>query len=119
MTTYLPSTPLALSLVCLFFSIHNTDEQGNNERPYKHELIHTLCDRSTPKIIHDYVVKHFDPDFPELTEESINDPEVTKKLHPYLLEREIIFGKLVCPHCGREFPIKERIAHMLLNEDEV
>lgn len=32
---------------------------------------------------------------------------------------EIVDGNLVCPESGRKFPIKNGIANMLLNEDEV
>jgi multifunctional methyltransferase subunit TRM112 len=32
---------------------------------------------------------------------------------------EVVEGCLVCPESGREFPIKDGIPNMLLNEDEV
>jgi len=40
-------------------------------------------------------------------------------VHDFLLNTQIKEGCLKCPGCGREYPIKEGIPNMLLNEDEV
>ena len=40
-------------------------------------------------------------------------------MHHALVEIEVIEGHLECPESGRQFPIKNGIPNMLLNEDEV
>mmetsp|Transcript_25797 Transcript_25797/g.45806 ORF Transcript_25797/g.45806 Transcript_25797/m.45806 type:complete len:125 (+) Transcript_25797:126-500(+) len=42
-----------------------------------------------------------------------------RSLHHTLLEIHVEEGKLVCPKSNREFPIKQGIPNMRLNEDEV
>ncbi|XP_054758583.2 multifunctional methyltransferase subunit TRM112-like protein [Lytechinus pictus] len=56
---------------------------------------------------------------PQLIENYESDEEFLKEAHRVLLEVEIVEGNLVCPESGRKFPIKNGIANMLLNEDEV
>lgn len=41
------------------------------------------------------------------------------QIHHALLELEVMSGKLVCAHCGREYVIEQGIPNMLLREDEV
>ena len=48
-----------------------------------------------------------------------NDEASMKKVHHALFEVEIVQGELVCPESGRKFPIKQCIANMLCNENEV
>jgi len=48
-----------------------------------------------------------------------NDEELLKAVHHALVEIEVIEGHLECPESGRQFPIKNGIPNMLLNEDEV
>jgi multifunctional methyltransferase subunit TRM112 len=48
-----------------------------------------------------------------------NNEDILKAIHHALLEVEMVEGKLVCPESGREFPVKNGIPNMLLNEDEV
>merc|ERR1712149_131438 len=48
-----------------------------------------------------------------------NDKELLKAVHHALVEIEVIEGHLECPESGRQFPIKNGIPNMLLNEDEV
>ncbi|KNB45415.1 hypothetical protein JH06_0916 [Blastocystis sp. subtype 4] len=45
--------------------------------------------------------------------------DVLKNIHHALFELEVIRGKLVCRHCGREYTIEQGIPNMLLREDEV
>eukprot|EP00470_Lotharella_oceanica_P003718 CAMPEP_0170169190 /NCGR_PEP_ID=MMETSP0040_2-20121228/2138_1 /TAXON_ID=641309 /ORGANISM="Lotharella oceanica, Strain CCMP622" /LENGTH=112 /DNA_ID=CAMNT_0010407817 /DNA_START=73 /DNA_END=411 /DNA_ORIENTATION=- len=45
--------------------------------------------------------------------------DLLKALHHTLLEIHVEEGKLVCPKSEREFPIKQGIPNMRLNEDEV
>ena len=45
--------------------------------------------------------------------------EVLQQIHHALLELEVMSGKLVCAHCGREYIIEQGIPNMLLREDEV
>merc|ERR1711879_290771 len=47
------------------------------------------------------------------------DEELLQKLHFFLFDIHLVDGSLVCPESGREFPVKDRIPNMLLNEDEV
>ncbi|CBY12194.1 unnamed protein product [Oikopleura dioica] len=51
--------------------------------------------------------------------EDENNEDILKAIHHALLEVEMVEGKLVCPESGREFPVKNGIPNMLLNEDEV
>ena len=53
-----------------------------------------------------------------LSDESLQNEEILKKLHKILLEVEIIEGELVCPETGRKFPITNGIPNMLINDDE-
>lgn len=39
-------------------------------------------------------------------------------VHKALLEVEVVEGSLVCPETGREFPIRNGIPNMLVNEGE-
>ena len=55
---------------------------------------------------------------PETLPSDLND-EVLKNIHHALLELEVMSGKLVCRHCGREYVIEQGIPNMLLREDEV
>ena len=45
--------------------------------------------------------------------------EVLMQIHHALLELEVMSGKLVCAHCGREYVIEPGIHNVLLREDEV
>ena len=42
-----------------------------------------------------------------------------KDLHLLLVKRQIVDGQMICPNCERVYEIKNGIANMLLNEDEV
>ena len=55
---------------------------------------------------------------PEDQPTDLND-EVLQQIHHALLELEVMSGKLVCRHCGREYLIEQGIPNMLLREDEV
>ena len=55
---------------------------------------------------------------PEDQPTDLND-EVLQQIHHTLLELEVMSGKLVCRHCGREYLIEQGIPNMLLREDEV
>ena len=45
--------------------------------------------------------------------------EILQHIHHALLELEVMEGKLVCRHCGREYIVEQGIPNMLLREDEV
>jgi len=51
--------------------------------------------------------------------EAIQNETFLQNLHDFLLNTSIKEGCLKCPGCNREYPIKEGIPNMLLNEDEV
>ncbi|RUS19168.1 hypothetical protein BC937DRAFT_87898 [Endogone sp. FLAS-F59071] len=40
-------------------------------------------------------------------------------LHTFLLETHVQKGKMVCPNCGHEYPIKDGVPNMLLAEHEL
>ncbi|KAF0466638.1 hypothetical protein F8M41_026141 [Gigaspora margarita] len=46
------------------------------------------------------------------------DEDFLKNLHRILFETHIMQGKMVCSNCSHEYPIKEGIPNMLLNEEE-
>eukprot|EP00158_Paraphelidium_tribonemae_P006467 Partr_v1_DN27830_c2_g1_i2_m23285 putative tRNA methyltransferase 11-2 homolog len=47
------------------------------------------------------------------------DEELLRSLHDILMETHIKNGELKCQNCCRVYPIKDGIANMLLNEEEV
>ena len=49
----------------------------------------------------------------------IENEEFLQNLHRLCCSRHITEGLMVCNNCQREYPIKNGIANMLLNEDEV
>jgi multifunctional methyltransferase subunit TRM112 len=50
----------------------------------------------------------------EVDEESAEVEELLRKLHVFLLETNIMEGKLCCANCGFEYPIKEGVGNFLL-----
>ncbi len=48
-----------------------------------------------------------------------NDEKFLQNLHTLLVRRQIIDGEMQCPNCDRIYEVKNGIANMLLNEDEV
>jgi multifunctional methyltransferase subunit TRM112 len=59
------------------------------------------------------------PEAPTGPADAAETQDTLKQIHHALLEIEVIEGELVCPETGRKFPIKQGIANMLCNEDEV
>ena len=55
----------------------------------------------------------------EVTQEMQNDEKFLQNLHLLLVRRQIVDGEMQCPNCDRIYEIKNGIANMLLNEDEV
>eukprot|EP00771_Trimastix_marina_P000610 gnl/Trimastix_PCT/1628.p2 GENE.gnl/Trimastix_PCT/1628~~gnl/Trimastix_PCT/1628.p2 ORF type:complete len:143 (+),score=17.15 gnl/Trimastix_PCT/1628:34-429(+) len=47
------------------------------------------------------------------------DEPFLRTVHSILQEMEIVSGRLVCPGCGRVYPINEAIPNMILRNDEV
>jgi multifunctional methyltransferase subunit TRM112 len=56
------------------------------------------------------------PEIPTNPEEDLN---FLQNLHNILLDISIQEGNLICNNCGRNYPIRDGIPNMLLNEDEV
>lgn len=57
--------------------------------------------------------------FPKLPEtrpedEALDDEQVLRDLHRFLLETQVTEGKLICGNCSHEYMIKEGIANFLL-----
>ena len=65
------------------------------------------------------------PPIPENNMSICDDPvwveneDFLMTLHDLCCKRHITTGSLICPSCSREFPIKNGVANMLLQEDEV
>ena len=55
---------------------------------------------------------------PSLTQDLVDDPEFLTALHNVLMNVHIVRGMLTCPATGREFPVTNGIANMMLDEDE-
>jgi multifunctional methyltransferase subunit TRM112 len=51
--------------------------------------------------------------------EAERDAALIRTLHTVLLDTHVVEGALVCAACGREYPIKQGIPNMRLNETEV
>lgn len=47
------------------------------------------------------------------------DEPFLRALHTLVLDVHLVEGALVCPHCGREYPVHGGIPNMLLGEDEL
>eukprot|EP00918_Siedleckia_nematoides_P031219 GHVU01067537.1.p1 GENE.GHVU01067537.1~~GHVU01067537.1.p1 ORF type:complete len:130 (+),score=26.98 GHVU01067537.1:36-425(+) len=56
---------------------------------------------------------------PTFSQQDADDDLFLRQVHEAALTIELIEGKLVCPSCGREFPVSKGIPNMLLCEDEV
>lgn len=52
-------------------------------------------------------------------EDPAADPAFLKSVHDLVMDIHVTEGRLLCPHCGRAYPIHKGIPNMLLNEDEV
>ncbi len=57
------------------------------------------------------------PDAPPADPKS--DPAFLKAVHDLVMDVHVTEGSLVCPHCGRAYPITNGIPNMLLNDDEL
>eukprot|EP00842_Homolaphlyctis_polyrhiza_P000341 jgi/Hompol1/1307/HPOL_000532-RA len=55
---------------------------------------------------------------PETLPEEIT-PDLLQAVHKVALETRIKEGKIVCMGCGRQYPITNGIANMLLQDNEV
>ena len=55
----------------------------------------------------------------EVTPELSQDDKFLHDLHLLLVRRQIVDGEMECPNCTRVYEIKNGIANMLLQEDEV
>jgi multifunctional methyltransferase subunit TRM112 len=55
----------------------------------------------------------------EVTPDLAKDEKFLQELHLLLVRRQIVDGEMVCPNCDRSYEIKNGIANMLLQEDEV
>ena len=47
------------------------------------------------------------------------DEGFLKSVHDLVLDVHVMEGRLVCPNCGRGFPISKGIPNMLLTDDEL
>lgn len=47
------------------------------------------------------------------------DEAFLRSVHDLVLDLHINEGALVCGHCGRRYPIRKGVPHMLLKEDEL
>ena len=47
------------------------------------------------------------------------DEAFLRSVHTLVLDVHVLEGALVCPHCGRAYPIAAGIPNMLLAEDEI
>ena len=59
------------------------------------------------------------PEAEQVHEGLLNDDGFLRRLHHALLEVTVVEGSLACPETGRQFPISESIANLMLHEDEV
>ena len=55
----------------------------------------------------------------QITPDLRENEEFLQNLFNICCTRHITEGVLKCPNCGREYGIKNGIANMLLNEDEI
>ena len=54
-----------------------------------------------------------------INQDCLNNEQFLKAIYELCCRRHITEGAMQCPNCKREFLIKNGIANMLLNEDEV
>lgn len=55
---------------------------------------------------------------PTLTEEMSKDPTFLQALYHILMNVHLVQGMLTCPVTGREFPVRNEIPELILEEDE-
>lgn len=55
---------------------------------------------------------------PQLTEQLAQDPAFLQALYHILMNVHLVKGMLTCPASGREFPVTDGIANMMLEEEE-
>ena len=55
---------------------------------------------------------------PSLTEELAHDETFLAALYHVLMNVHLVQGMLTCPVTGREFPVRNEIPEMMLEEDE-
>lgn len=48
-----------------------------------------------------------------------DDVSFLKSVHDLVMDIHVMEGALVCPHCGRSYPVSKGIPNMLLKEDEL
>ncbi len=54
-----------------------------------------------------------------IPEDAARDEAFLRSVHELIFEIHVLDGSLVCPHCGRVYPIIRGIPNMVLNDDEV
>ena len=96
--------------------------------PYSDELVKRLLEKLDYPALYNTVVSLQLNDckpLPPPTEGGVIDqawlqnPEFLETIYEVCCKRHITEGAMQCPNCGREYQIKNGIANMLLNEDEV
>jgi multifunctional methyltransferase subunit TRM112 len=54
-----------------------------------------------------------------LPDTATEDEGFLRSVHGLIMDVHVEEGSLVCPHCGRAYPINKGVPNMLLREDEV
>ena len=58
-------------------------------------------------------------DLTNIEDKFLEDNQFLQYIHHVMNEICIEEGSLICPNCGREYPIKKGIINMVLNDDEL
>ncbi|CAG8722709.1 11764_t:CDS:2 [Dentiscutata erythropus] len=89
-----------------------------HEIEYNHEFLQSLLTKLDWKAFVATAEQIGITSLPQTFPEEI-DEDFLKKLHRILFETHIVEGKMICSNCSHEYPIRDGIPNMLLNEEEL
>ena len=93
----------------------------NREVEFDIERIQKLFDKQDKRGLNQYCkdLNIFKYDFTTVDDALKKQNEFWEYVHHVLNETMVHEGILICPNCGREYPIKEGIINMVLQDDEM
>ncbi len=98
------------------------DFEPENAQEYSAVLMHRLLEKIDWNALRSTVasIPEWDIQLPEeVSLDMSKDDKFLQDLHLLLVRRQIVDGEMVCPNCSRVYEIKNGIANMLLQEDEI
>ena len=102
------------------FIIKTTDIK-NREVEFDLERIKKLYDKQDKRGLTQFCkdLNIFKYDFTTVDDAIKKQDEFWEYIHQVMNETLVYEGSLICPNCGREYPIKKGIINMVLQDDEM